>query len=217
MTRSYRLIAVEGVDGSGKSTLVENLRNHLAQRSKALVARPARAMTEAFRQVAEKGRPDSVLYQDHIPPDFRHGTYIMETAAHFRYAHEEFERHDHVIFDRWTQTWQVYCGDVTEHTEWMSRIAGTIPRPDVLLWVRVDPELACRRLVQRQDRWARILTSDQLLDKITNLTEQYETVMRETAPEAVVLDGSLPADRVLNEALSHLDTADIAALAGGGS
>jgi thymidylate kinase len=217
MTRSYRLIAVEGVDGSGKSTLVENLRKHLAQRSAVLVARPARAMTAAFQQVAEKGRPDSVLYQDHIPPDFRHGTYIMETAAHFRYAREEFERQDYVLFDRWTQTWQVYCGDVTEHAEWMGQIAGTIPRPDVLLWVRADPELACRRLVARQDRWARILTADQLRAKITGLTERYEAVMARTAPRPVVIDGSLPADRVLQEALTHLDGAGMAALAGGGS
>lgn len=212
MERNYRLIAVEGVDGSGKSTLVENLRKYLSSRSDVMVARPARAMTAAFQELVEKGRADDVLYQDRIPPDFRHGTYIMETAVHFRYARDEFERHDVVLFDRWMQTWQVYCEEVAEHPEWMSRIAGTVPTPDLLLWVRVEPELAARRLAQRQDRWARILTPDRLLEKITNLTERYESVMR-TVPGVRVLDGSLPEDDVMREAVNHLD---VAALANGG-
>ncbi|MCX4721182.1 AAA family ATPase [Streptomyces virginiae] len=204
MERGYRLIAVEGVDGSGKSTLVENLREHLSRNFRTEVARPARAMTAAFRELAEKGRPESVLYQDRIPPDFRHSAYLLETAVHFRYRREQFEHADFVLFDRWLQTWQAYCDEVVEHRDWMSRIAATTPEPDVLLWVRIDPETACRRLVERQDRWARIYSPAQLHDKIARLCDRYEKAMLDTRPGAVVLDGTRSPGELLAGALDRV-------------
>ncbi|WP_406451875.1 AAA family ATPase [Streptomyces sp. NBC_00876] len=203
MERKYSLVAVEGVDGSGKSTLVENLRKSLRGSARVEVARPARAMTAAFQEMAETGRAESVLYQDRIPADFRHGTYLLETVVQFRYCRERFERADVVLFDRWFQTWDVYCEEIVEHRDWMERLAASAPRPDLLLWVRVDPELACRRLVERQDRWARIYSPAALLDKITRLTGRYETVMKETGADLVVLDGAQPPQQVLAEARKH--------------
>ncbi|WP_406095256.1 deoxynucleoside kinase [Streptomyces sp. NBC_01013] len=204
MERSYRLIAVEGVDGSGKSTLVENLRKNLSVDARVEVARPARAMTAAFQELAESGRAESVLYQDRIPPDFRHGTYVLETAVQFHYCRERFEKADVVLFDRWFQTWDVYCEEIAEYRDWMLRLTATAPRPDLLLWVRVDPELACRRLVERQDRWARIYSPAALLDKITALTERYERVMKEAGTDTVVLDGTRSPQQVLAEAREHV-------------
>ncbi|NED91189.1 deoxynucleoside kinase [Streptomyces sp. SID11233] len=203
MERNYRLIAVEGVDGSGKSTLVENLRKSLSAEARVEVARPARAMTAAFQELAESGRAESVLYQDRIPPDFRHGTYVLETAVQFHYCREQFEKADIVLFDRWFQTWDVYCEEIVEHRDWMLRLTASAPRPDLLLWVRVDPGLACRRLVERRDRWARIYSPAALLDKITALTERYETVMREAGTDTVVLDGAQSPQQVLAEARKH--------------
>ncbi|MFF8531490.1 hypothetical protein ACF07B_05765 [Streptomyces sp. NPDC015532] len=194
-------MALEGVDGSGKSTLLESLHASLSAHSKVVRARPARALSNAFRRIAEDGRPEN-LYQDALPAPFRHSAYLLESAVQFRYEQHRFEQADFVLFDRWRHTWAVYCEDVVEHGDWFARIEALLPRPDVLFWLRVDPELAYERLVARQDRWVEAYSPAGLRAKITRLCERYEEVMRDSG--AVVLDGTGPASEVRAEALAVL-------------
>ena len=107
--RTFMLIAVEGLDGSGKSTLVRSLADALAERRSVLMARPARQSIQILRDLTGDDGNGPTLYQEHSPPDFRHAAYILETAVQFRYLADHYSAHDIVIFDRWTQTWCVYC------------------------------------------------------------------------------------------------------------
>ncbi|MBB1244056.1 AAA family ATPase [Streptomyces durbertensis] len=198
---TYRIVALEGVDGSGKSTLLKSLQTSLSTHAKVVHARPARALSKAFRRIAEDGRPEN-LYQDALPAHFRHSAYLLESAVQFRYEQQRFEQADFVIFDRWRHTWAVYCEDVVEHRDWFARIETLLPHPDVLFWLRVDPEVAYERLVARQDRWVEAYSPAGLRAKITKLCERYEEVMR--ASGAVVLDGTGPAAEVHAEALAAL-------------
>ncbi|MFJ7625087.1 AAA family ATPase [Streptomyces sp. NPDC097595] len=196
---TYRIVALEGVDGSGKSTLLKSLGRALSEKAEVVHARPARAMSNAFRRIAEDGSPEK-LYQDALPAPFRHATYLLESAVQFRYEQERFEQADYVLFDRWRHTWAVYCEEVTEYREWFARIEALLPRPDALLWLRVDPEVAYARLVARRDRWVDAYSPAGLRAKITGLCERYEEVMRDSG--AVVLDGTAPAAEVHAEALA---------------
>lgn len=198
---TYRIVALEGVDGSGKSTLLESLHTSLSAHAKVVHARPARALSNAFRRIAEDGRPEN-LYQDALPAPFRHSAYLLESAVQFRYEQDRFEQADFVLFDRWRHTWAVYCEDVVEHRDWFARIETLLPRPDVLFWLRVDPEVAYERLVARQDRWVEAYSPAGLRAKITRLCERYEEVMRNSG--AVVLDGTKPAAAVRAEAMAVL-------------
>ncbi|MEU1122539.1 AAA family ATPase [Streptomyces sp. NPDC005899] len=198
---TYRIVALEGVDGSGKSTLLESLGTSLSERASVVRARPARALSNAFRRIAEDGRPEK-LYQDALPAPFRHSAYLLESAVQFRYEQQRFEQADFVLFDRWRHTWAVYCEDVVEHRDWFARIEALLPRADVLFWLRVDPELAYERLVARQDRWVDAYSPAGLRAKITGLCERYEEVMRDSG--AVVLDGARPPAEVHAEAVAVL-------------
>lgn len=198
---TYRIVALEGVDGSGKSTLLENIRASLSENANVVHARPARALSNAFRRIAEDGRPGN-LYQDTLPAPFRHSAYLLESAVQFRYEHERFARADFVLFDRWRHTWAVYCEDVAEHRDWFARIEALLPRPDVLFWLRVDPRLSYERLVARHDRWVDVYSPAALRAKIARLCERYEEVMRDSG--AVVLDGTGSPAQVHAEALAVL-------------
>ncbi|WP_169952731.1 thymidylate kinase [Microbispora sp. H11081] len=206
--RNFALIAVEGVDGAGKSTLVRGLVAALdAGRDAgggrgALLARPCREMVGVFRALIETRDDESVLYQDAIPGDLRHSLYVIENLLQFRYQGPLFEQYDAVVFDRWLQTNAVYCGPVEENRAWYARLADAVPRPDVLFWLRVDPDLAYRRLVERSDRWTRVYSPRGLRDKLEGLCAGYEREM--LGAGAVVLDGAAPPEEVLARATAVL-------------
>ncbi|MFJ9772634.1 hypothetical protein ACIRVF_15545 [Kitasatospora sp. NPDC101157] len=206
---TYRIVAVEGVDGSGKSTLLNGLEKALSADRKVIRSRPSRAMVHAFRRIVETGRP-GVLYQDVLPDDFRHTAYVLEAAVQFRYEQPRYEAADLVLFDRWRQTWEVYCAEIVEHRSWLDRITAGLPEPDTLFWVRVDPELAYRRLVARHDRWVDVYSPDRLRAKVERLCARYEEAMRDRG--AVELDGAASADEVLARALEALGAAGAASV-----
>ncbi len=197
--RRYALVAIEGLDGSGKTTLARGLSAALAGQHSVHLARPARQSIQIFRDLAGDDGSGPTLYQDHVPPDFRHTVYIIETAVQFRYLDDCYSAHDMVIFDRWRQTWSVYCAEPAEHKAWLTRVASVIPVPDVLFYLRVDPQTAAARLAARGDRWARIYPPAVLVGKLTALHDRYEAEMAGTG--AVVLDGLASADDVLGGAL----------------
>jgi dTMP kinase len=191
--RNFALIAVEGVDGAGKSTLVRGLVAALDAGRNAGSGRGA---------LIETRDDESVLYQDAIPGDLRHSLYVIENLLQFRYQGPLFEQYDAVVFDRWLQTNAVYCGPVEENRAWYARLADAVPRPDVLFWLRVDPDLAYRRLVERSDRWTRVYSPRGLRDKLEGLCAGYEREM--LGAGAVVLDGAAPPEEVLARATAVL-------------
>jgi thymidylate kinase len=198
-----RVIALEGLDGAGKSTLARRLAATLAgdgARAAAIVTKPAPHVVATFRRLAENPADESLLYQDVIPPDLRRAAQLVELAVHLRYRAAEFAAAPCVIFDRWVQTAAVYCGEYGAHRDWLERIEAGLPDPAPLFYVRVPVELALERLVARGDRWARIYSRARLRAKLSGLAERYEEVLR-TVPH-VPLDGSAPPAVVLADAVA---------------
>ena len=201
-TATGLLVAVEGIDGAGKSTLVRALEKKLlAAGSRA--SKPARVCVEIFRAIAEPD--DSVLYQHVIPGPMRRLAQLVELTAQLHYRSMEGPRPD-LLFDRWVQTARVYCGPYGAHRDWLEQVEDLLPRPDPLLWVRVPAELAYERLVARGDRWTRVYTPAALRRRLADLADGYEQVMAD-ADNVVVLDGSAPRELVLNQAMSAVAAA----------
>ena len=187
------LVAVEGIDGAGKTTLIRGLEDALRP---VRAIRPARVCMEIFRSMAEPD--DTVLYQDVIPGPMRRLAQLVELSAQLRYRAGPGERPD-LLFDRWAQSAAVHCGPHGEHRGWLEQMEDLLPRPDPLLWVRVPPALAYERLVARGDRRTRTSSPAALRARLVELADGYEQVMADAA-NVVVLDGSDPRDKLLAQA-----------------
>lgn len=200
MTRSAPLlVAVEGVDGAGKTTLVRGLELALHP---VRGARPARVGIDIFRAIAEPD--DTVTHQSVIPGPVRRLAFLVELSAQLRYRTGPDGRPD-LLFERWIQSSEVLCGPYgEEHRDWLEQMEELLPRPDPLLWVRVPPALAYERVVARGDRRTRVLTPAALRTRLAEQAARYEAVMT-GARNVVELDGELSQEKVLAQATAAIE------------
>jgi dTMP kinase len=192
-----RLIAIEGIDGAGKTTLAAGLSRArpelvvlrepggaaVSERIRALVADPAldvdpRAEALLFaaaraQLVAEKVRP------------------LLEGGAS-------------VVLDRYVDSSLAYQGAGRglgiDAVAAINAFATDGLVPDVTLYLRVEPEVGAARLGPERDRLERAGEAF-----FANVVKAYDTLAANSSDRYVVLDGTQPADEVLAAALSALN------------
>jgi thymidylate kinase len=204
----FPVIAVEGIDGAGKSSLCERLAAALGGPPAALVTRLSPHGGALVREMVEgPGEPGSgpVRYQDVVPPGLRRAVYTVDALAQFHYLGETYRASRAVLFDRWLPTYEVYCGPFDTHAGWYEAMAALIPRPAALIHLRVDPEVALERLTARGDWTARHWSEAALLADLRRLDAAYGRVM--AGLPHVALDGNAPADAVTGAALALVERA----------
>lgn len=190
------IVALEGIDGAGKTTLAAALCTRLAGAGRRpRSSRLSPQMGAAMRRLVDQPTGGAQRYQDVVPSGFRHAVYVMEAAVQFAYMAEVGEPADLYVFDRWLQTYDAYCDPPAVHLEWVRAVAATVPAPDVLAYVRVRPEVAAQRLAARGDWTAEHWSAAALADELRVRYEAYESM--DWPAGTVVVDGSRPADEVL--------------------
>ncbi|SQD97072.1 conserved hypothetical protein [Parafrankia sp. Ea1.12] len=142
--RPYALLAVEGPAGAGKLALVRRLTAAPAALHLHLASQTDAVLRDLMRRLSTIGEPLGA-----VPANLVHAARLIEAAVQFRYLEEFLAGFDLVVADRWIQTWEVYCGDLGEYTEWYLQIASYVPVPDLVLYLRVSPEVAAARLARR--------------------------------------------------------------------
>ena len=127
------IVALEGIDGAGKTTLAAALCTRLAEAGwRPRSSRLSPQMGMAMRRLVDEPTGGAQRYQDVVPSGFRHAVYVMEAAVQFTYMAEAADPADLYVFDRWLQTYDAYCEPPAVHAEWVRAVAATVPVPDVL-------------------------------------------------------------------------------------
>lgn len=197
----YSVIAVEGIDGAGKSSLAQRLVELLGGSAINHLTRLSPQSGAVLRELVA-GDGDTVRYQDVAPPGLRRAIYTVDALVQFRYLAERYGGCRNVVFDRWLQTYEAYCGPFDTHERWYELLKAQIPRPTILFHLRVDPQVAFERLVGRGDWTARHWSADRLLDDLRRLAARYDEMMATT--DHVVLDANQDAEAVTAAALAAL-------------
>ena len=196
--RNYRILAVEGIDGSGKSTLVKRITGESSARFRSERLSPC--MGGVFRDLVDRPAESAVRYQDVIPGELRNAAYVVDAIAQFHYRRQEYADCDWLVFDRWLPTYDVYCEGRSVHDEWYRELRRCLPEPDVLVRLRTSPRVAAERVAARGDWTADHWSAERLLADLTRLHGAYDRVLADV-PHHVV-DGDGDADSVYDEVLS---------------
>lgn len=156
-----KLIAVDGMDGSGKTTLVERLRTHLARQGVPVVTTrlPTTALRRSrfFRLLRNQGRVDL------IDPVAFEVEYMVDRIQHCRTVIEPALRNGTtVITDRYVfssiGTLLLRLPDLKRVVldavlvdAWFAELCRNLTQPDLWLLLHTDAEASASRLRRRRD------------------------------------------------------------------
>ncbi len=196
MARSGRLIAVEGIDGAGKTTLAEGIAAALPDVT--VLREPGGAvLSERIRELVK----DPALEVD------PRAEALLYAAARAQLVSEKLlpllAAGRDVILDRYVDSSLAYQGagrglGVQEIAE-LNRFATAGLVADLTLYLRVDPEVGAARR-SGEDR---LEQAGEVF--FATVVAAYDALARQERDRYVILDGSDPPDVVLAAALRVLE------------
>ena len=164
------LIAICGIDGSGKTTQIEMLKNYLetSQRKKVIVTKQPTDFYRSykrFRQYVnreEEKNGNNVLYELAL---------LSATDKLKHYDEEIFPNPDHfIISDRYVFSAYAYflARGITD-IKWLKEINKHLPLPDVTIYIDVMPQTAYNRIIMRDGQYTKKEETDlAMLESVRN-------------------------------------------------
>lgn len=182
------LIAIEGIDGAGKTTLANGLAA-LLQQAGAQVSLSKEPTTGPWgmklRESAATGRLDPEQEVDYLIRDRRQ--HVQEVIA------PALAQGGVVILDRYFPSMVAYQGAAGLPQDQLLAANDFAPRPDVLLLLDLPPATGLARIRKRGDAPNHFETEQ-------NLQRCREIFLELDIPAKQVIDASQPADAVLEQA-----------------
>ncbi len=187
------LVTIEGLDGSGKTTVWEALREEY---SGTFTREPTRSWYgDAVRRSIRTDDADSLaelfLYTaDHAD----HLTSVIEPAL----ADDELVISDRYIDSRYAYQAATLTDTLASPMAYIKRVHDPFTRyPDLTLYLDVDPETA----VERSDRANKF----EQFEYLQAVQDNYETLLADDADRFVRIDASAPLETVIEQAISAID------------
>lgn len=182
------LVAIEGIDGAGKSTLAARLRAGLEQAGVAvLVSKEPTAgpWGMRLRESAATGRLGPIdevkfLLRDRL----QHVAEVIRPAL---------ERGEIVILDRYYPSMVAYQGALGYPIDRLLDTNKFAPAPDLLLVLDVDPRTGLERIRARGD-------APNHFETLATLQRSRDIFLALDVPNKAVIDAAHPEDQVLSEA-----------------
>jgi len=200
---SVNFIAMEGVDGSGKSTVAKAVCETLAERGiKAVLT----------REPTDSWLGDVVRrsYKKETSPYTEAFLFMADRADHIVWIKNKISEGHLVVTDRYSDSTVAYQaallsnelgGSMAEYRDWLLSVnASFILRPDLTFIFDIDPEISLQRLNNRNE-----LTKFEKLEYLKKVRENYLAIA-ETEETKVIVDASKPLEEVIGEVLRILQS-----------
>ena len=192
-------IAIEGIDGSGKTTISRMLSAYLNEEGFGTFL--TREPTDRFRQ----------LIKDEGNTDVESGInlFFQFTADRFRHQFEIEEAINEgktVVCDRYLLSSYAYQGPVIEKffgtrektIEWMKHVSQIITvRPDITIFLRISPSTALKRIAGRKT-----ISGFETPEFLQLASEYYELLTRDSA---IALDADRKISMVFDDLMTRVN------------
>ncbi|MEZ0290336.1 MAG: dTMP kinase [Sulfolobales archaeon] len=181
-----KLIVIEGIDGSGKTTLAINLIKRLEERGfKAYYTYEpySSPFTEALKRVKSVMKTNAVIDALAMSLD---RAYHIETVIKPRLAEGYI-----VVLDRYYYSTIAYQGAMGADIDWLKSLSRVFIKPDISFYLDVSIETAMRRIREKESRWPEYEVRE-LLERVREI---YLSLVRDG--ELILVNGEEDQSRVL--------------------
>ncbi|MCY2903037.1 dTMP kinase [Mycoplasmopsis arginini] len=207
MQRKGKFIAFEGMDGSGKTTIIQMLKNELITKNLIDNFVFTREPGSAFSKEAEKIR-QLILDNEN---SFSSMVDALLFATSRRLNLEKgiwpaLEENKNVITDRYTTSSYVYqgvLGDATlENVEIINKIATNQTEPDFVIFFDLEPSISVERITKMREGMDRLETSD--ISYYVSLRESYKKVIAKNPERYRIIDANCSIIELFNKVVDIL-------------
>jgi dTMP kinase len=196
------LIAVEGIDGCGKSSLITHLDAQLTQLHRTHVVTREPGGSDIGQEVRK------LLQQSPIKPDAR-AEYLLfaaDRAQHFATVVLPALEKDYIVLsDRMGDSSVAYQGygrglDISM-IQTVNAWAMHNRTPDITFFIRIDPRTAFERIVKRKQELTRI--EQEKISFFERVAQGYEELFKNRA-DVCIIDGTQTQDEVAHIATTYV-------------
>lgn len=198
------LIAVEGIDGCGKSSLIKHLHHELSSESLPVVLTREPGGSDIGSDIR------ALLQKSPIKPDSK-AEYLLfaaDRAQHFAtLVLPHLEKKHLVLSDRMGDSSVAYQGygrglDINI-IQTINAWAMCQRQPDLTIYIRVSAQLAYERIAKRNEQLTRI--EQEKISFFQRVVDGYEELYKEK-DNVIILDGTLSQQAVAHEGLTQVHT-----------
>ncbi len=190
-----------GIDGAGKTTVLEKVYEKLKEKGYAVCKSKIKLNSIAvFSEYSKKVYKDKFEFYNELPPELVRVAVAIDFASHYMEKGEEFKKYDIVLCDRYALCYRAYglaygVKDMTVANE----IFGLIEEPRMYFYFDVGIDEAIRRLKERGD-YIEEEENPQLLGKVK---EGYEELLKEKE-NVVYIDAEKEVDEIAEEIVKEI-------------
>ncbi|CAA19357.1 Thymidylate kinase [Schizosaccharomyces pombe] len=196
-----RLIVIEGLDRSGKSTQCQLLVDKLiSQHEKAeLFKFPDR--TTAIGKKIDDYLKESVQLNDQVI----HLLFSANRWETIQYIYEQINKGVTCILDRYAFSGIAFSAAKGLDWEWCKSPDRGLPRPDLVIFLNVDPRIAATRGQYGEERYEKIEMQEKVLKNFQRLQKEF----REEGLEFITLDASSSLEDVHSQIVDLVSNVNI--------
>ncbi|AZZ65418.1 dTMP kinase [Metamycoplasma phocicerebrale] len=191
--KKAKFIAIEGMDGSGKSTIISMLKNELITKKIIDNFVFTREPGSAFSKEAEKIR--KLILDNENSFSSMVDALLFATSRRLNLEKgiwPALEQNKHVITDRYTTSSYVYQGVLGDaglnNVETINKIATSNTEPDLILFFDLEPAISVERITKMREGMDRLETSD--IDYYVSLRKAYKQVIQKNPKKYRIVDAN---------------------------
>jgi len=201
MIKKYRYIAIEGIDGSGKTTIANLLYNELSKRYNKVIL-----MKEPYDNDLSKKIKEIILKEHKKNLDYGYLLALLFTADRSikNIDLKKYLNNDYIVIsDRSiysTFSYQILYEGID--IEWLKCVSKYIIRPDITFILDVDPKIAVERINSR----GKNITSYENIEFLRKARENF-LKLKEIFPEdnIIYINGEEKPEEILKKILKIIE------------
>ena len=180
------LVAIEGIDGAGKSTLVNEIVSTCKEYNfNKLSGVGGYFITKELRSIEEKmNKYEELLLSEEV----KNIAWMMDFYITGKKIEKMLERGENVIVDRYTLSAKVYAESTTSvNMDDYFSIYTLLPTPDVWIIVDVEPNIALERIYKRNKK----IAPYENMEGLKAIMNKYYEVIEKENLNIIKINGNL--------------------------